>query len=145
MAVIERTALVMHSAEQMFDLVHDVLSYPQFLPWCVDAHVQACTDTELVAGMTISKGSLQQKFTTRNQKQRPHQMGMELLDGPFEYLRGNWKFEALSEDACKVHFTLDFSVKGKILSMAMTPIFKQATSTMVDAFVKRADEIYGRK
>ncbi len=142
MTHIERSALVMHSAQRMFDLVNDVKRYPEFLPWCIDAHVQSESEGELVAGLTIKKGGIKQSFTTRNAKKSPEWMSMELLDGPFKKLNGMFKFKALSEEACKVVFELDFEVSGKILALTLTPIFKQATNTMVDAFVKRADQIY---
>ncbi len=144
MSRIERSALVMHTAEQMFDLVCDVKSYPEFLPWCVDAHVQSETDQELIAGMTISKAGMNQTFTTKNEKRRPEYMTLELLDGPFTKLHGKFSFQVLSDEACKVLLELEFEVAGKILSMTLSPIFKQAANTMVDAFVQRADVIYAK-
>ena len=143
MTHIERSALVMHSAQRMFDLVNDVKRYPEFLPWCIDAHIQSESDTSLVAGLTIKKGGIKQSFTTRNEKQNPDWMSMELVDGPFKKLNGLFKFQPLSDEACKVIFQLDFEVAGKILGLTLTPVFKQASNTMVDAFVKRADELYG--
>jgi len=143
MTHIERSALVMHSAQRMFDLVNDVKRYPEFLPWCIDAHIQSESDTNLVAGLTIKKGGIKQRFTTRNEKQSPDWMSMELVDGPFKKLNGLFKFQPLSDEACKVIFQLDFEVAGKILGLTLTPVFKQASNTMVDAFVKRADELYG--
>lgn len=143
MAHIERSALVMHSAERMFALVCDVQSYPEFLPWCVGAHLVSETDDELIAGMTISKGGIEQTFTTRNQKHKPEWMTMELVDGPFSKLNGKFTFKPLNEEACKVTLELDFEVAGKILSLTLSPVFKQAANTMVDAFVQRADAVYG--
>ena len=143
MTHIERSALVMHSAQRMFDLVNDVKRYPEFLPWCIDAHIQSESNTNLVAGLTIKKGGIKQSFTTRNEKQSPDWMSMELVDGPFKKLNGLFKFQPLSDEACKVIFQLDFEVAGKILGLTLTPVFKQASNTMVDAFVKRADELYG--
>ena len=143
MAHIERSALVMHTAEQMYDLVCDVNSYPEFLPWCVASHVESETDTELVAGMTISKAGINQKFTTRNSKKKPEWMTMELVDGPFSKLHGKFSFQPLSDEACKVILELDFDVAGKVLSMTLGPVFKQAANTMVDAFVQRAKVKYG--
>jgi ribosome-associated toxin RatA of RatAB toxin-antitoxin module len=143
MAHIERSALVMHSAERMFTLVCDVQSYPQFLPWCVASHLLSENETELVAGMTIKKGGIEQTFTTRNEKQSPDWMTMELVDGPFTKLSGKFTFQRLNDEACKVILELDFDVAGKILSMTLSPIFKQAANTMVDAFVQRADVVYG--
>lgn len=143
MAHIECSALVMHSAERMFALVCDVQSYPQFLPWCVGAHLVSENDSELIAGMTIKKGGIEQTFTTRNVKQSPEWMTLELVDGPFSKLNGKFTFQPLNEEACKVILELDFEVAGKILSLTLSPIFKQAANTMVDAFVQRADAVYG--
>lgn len=144
MPSIERSALVMHSAEQMFDLICDVKSYPEFLPWCTESHVQQETESELVAGLSMSKGGIKQTFTTRNEKCKPQYMTMELLDGPFEALHGKFSFQALNDEACKVVLELDFEVKGKILAMTLGPVFRQAANTMVDAFVKRADVVYSK-
>ncbi len=140
---IERSALVLHSAQSMFNLVNDVVRYPEFLPWCIDSNLVSDSETELVAGLTISKGGIKQSFTTRNKKQSPQWMSMELIDGPFKKLNGMFTFKALSGDACKVILELDFEVAGKILGLTLTPVFKQAANTMVDAFVKRADALYG--
>lgn len=142
MAHIERSALVMHSAEAMFDLVNDVQAYPEFLPWCVASCVISETDEQLLASLTIKKGGIEQSFTTRNSKLRPATMTMELVDGPFKKLHGVFRFQALSPTASKVILELDFEVAGKLLSMTLGPVFKQAANTMVDAFVKRADAIY---
>lgn len=142
---IERSALVMHTAEQMFDLVCDVKSYPDFLPWCVDAHIQSETDHELIAGMTISKAGINQTFTTKNEKSRPEYMTMELQEGPFTKLHGKFSFQPLSAEASKVILELEFEVSGKILAMTLGPVFKQAANTMVDAFVERAGMIYADK
>ena len=140
---IERSALVMHSAQAMFDLVNDVKRYPEFLPWCVAANLISDSQQELVAGLTISKGGIKQGFTTRNQKQAPDWMSMELIDGPFKKLNGMFTFKVLSVDACKVTLELDFEVAGKVLGLTLTPVFNQAANTMVDAFVKRADALHG--
>ncbi len=145
MPSIERSALVMHSAQEMFDLVDDVQRYPEFLPWCVGSNVISDSESELVASLIISKAGINQSFTTCNQKKAPDWMGMKLVDGPFKKLNGMFTFKALSDEACKVTLELDFEVSGKILGLTLTPVFKQAANTMVDAFVKRADAIYGEK
>lgn len=144
MASIERSALVMHNAEQMFDLVKDIKSYPDFLPWCHETHINDEGDDFLEAGMTIKKGGIEQTFTTRNQFVRPEYMTLSLVDGPFKRLDGRFTFTPLSEHACKVVLNLDFEVSGKILSMTLSPIVKQAANTMVDVFIKRADKVYGK-
>jgi ribosome-associated toxin RatA of RatAB toxin-antitoxin module len=142
MAQVDRSALVLHTAEQMFDLVNDVENYPQFLPWCASVDLISRTETELVATLNVSKGGLKYSFTTRNRLTRPQEMTMELVDGPFSSLSGVWTFTPLSDEASKVELNLSFDFSGKLTSLAMGRVFNQAATTMVEAFVTRSDEIY---
>ncbi len=143
MTQVNRSALVLHTAEQMFDLVNDVRNYPQFLPWCASTEVISEHDEELVATLNLSKGGLKYSFTTRNRLQRPDRMEIALVEGPFSSLRGIWVFTPLSDEASKVELTMDFEFKGKLTGMAMSKVFSSVATTMVDAFVNRADQIYG--
>jgi len=132
----------MHSAEQMYALVNDVESYPQFLPGCASTELISKTDEELVASLTISKVGVNQTFTTRNKLQFPDRMELSLVDGPFSRFVGVWHFHRLSDEACKVTFDMDFEVNGKIAGIALGVVFKQMATTMVDSFVKRAKQVY---
>ncbi|MBA4503384.1 type II toxin-antitoxin system RatA family toxin [Marinobacterium marinum] len=143
MTQVNRSALVLHTAEQMFDLVNDVRNYPHFLPWCASTSIIEEREDELVATLHLSKGGLKYSFTTRNRLQRPDRMEIALVEGPFSSLRGIWVFTPLNEEACKVELTMDFEFKGKLTGMAMSKVFSSVATTMVDAFVSRADEIYG--
>ncbi len=142
MAQVDRSALVLHTAEQMFDLINDVERYPEFLPWCSRTEVVSRSESELVATLYLSKAGLKYSFTTRNQLTRPTQMTLELEEGPFSTLAGIWDFKVLSDEACKVSLNLHFEFSGKIASLAMSKVFNQVATTLVDAFVTRADEIY---
>ena len=142
MAQVDRSALVLHTTEQMFDLINDVERYPEFLPWCAATEVISRTDEELVATLYLSKGGLKYSFTTRNQLQRPQRMTLELEEGPFSSLCGVWDFKPLSDEACKVSLSLQFEFSGKIASLAMSKVFNQVATTLVDAFVSRAEQIY---
>lgn len=144
MTTVTRSALVMHSAREMYDLVNDCESYPEFLPWCSNATLLESSETHMVGKLEISKAGIRHSFTTRNTLQAPHRIHLQLVDGPFKKLEGNWSFEALSEDACKVSLTMEFEFAGKLLSMALGGVFNQAANTMVEAFCKRADIVYGR-
>lgn len=143
MARIERSALVEYSPQQMFDLVNDIESYPQFVPGCVGAQTLERSDTHKVARLNISKAGITKSFTTRNSLQPPEVMGMELVDGPFKRLGGGWRFMPLGEHACKVVFELEFEFSNRLLAMAFGKIFEEVTSRMVDAFVTRAEQVYG--
>lgn len=142
MTSITRSALVMYSAEQMYNLVNDVESYPQFLPGCAATELISQTDEELVASLTISKVGVNQTFTTRNKLHFPERMELSLVDGPFSRFVGIWHFQRLSDEACKVTFDMDFEVNNKLAGIALGVVFKQMATTMVDSFVSRAQQVY---
>lgn len=142
MTQVERSALVLHTAEEMFDLINDVERYPEFLPWCAKTEVVSRSDEELVATLFLSKGGLNYSFTTRNQLNRPTRMTLELVEGPFSSLAGVWDFKVLSDEASKVSLNLQFDFSGKIASFAMSKVFNQVATTLVGAFVTRADQVY---
>lgn len=133
----------MHSAKVMFDIVNDVSAYPKFLPWCKSTHLISHSSSEMVARVEIAKGKLGYKFTTRNQLCAHERIDMELVEGPFRYLQGIWQFKPLHDHACKVTLDLDFEFSGRLTAMALGSIFNEAANTMVDAFCRRANDIYG--
>lgn len=139
---INRSALVLHSTEKMSALVSDVRAYPEFLPWCSKASVLEQATDFMIASIEVQKGGLRQSFTTRNDLSVEGRILMDLVDGPFKYLKGVWDFVYLKQDACKVILTLEFELKQNIAKMAFGPIFNQAANSMVDAFCERANQIY---
>lgn len=143
MTRVERSALVFHSAEQMFDLINDVRRYPEFLPWCASVDVISERDDELVARLHLSKAGLKYSFATRNRLERPDRMQIELVEGPFSSLSGIWTFKPLSDEASKVSLDLSFDFTGRLTGLAMGKVFNQVATTLVDAFVVRADQLYG--
>lgn len=142
MAIVKKSALISHSAERMFDLVADVEGYPDFLPWCHSAAVVSRIDEEVCAKIEVARMGIRQSFTTRNRMERGCRMDIDLLDGPFRKLTGAWVFLPLREDACKVELELDFEFSGKLIDKAFGAVFNQIANTLVDAFCKRADEVY---
>ena len=139
---ISRSALVPYSCEQMYQLVDDITSYKDFLPWC-GASVEYKRDNEMVeATVTIAKGSINKAFSTRNILQTNEVIEMQLLDGPFKKLHGFWRFEALSETDCKIYLDLDFEFSNMLVGLAIGPIFNQVANTLVDSFVERAKAKY---
>lgn len=142
MKKIARSALLPYSAEQVYNLVNDVKSYPEFLPWCGGSEVMYQTESEMQAGVTISKAGIKQSFVTKNQLVPGKRIVMHLVDGPFKSLRGEWEFKALDEDACKIKFEVEFEVSNRLLNLAIGPIFEQIATTMVDSFCERAKQVY---
>src|SRR5690606_34741648 len=143
MASVSRSALVPYSAQQMFDLVTDVDGYKDFLPWCGDSRVLKREGDSVEACVLISKAGIERSFTTRNRMQPGKMVEIRLVEGPFRRLEGFWQFHPLREDACKVTLDLDFEFSSKVLTLAFGKVFTQIANTQVDAFVKRAREIYG--
>lgn len=142
MARVSKSALVHHSAAEMFHLVRDVEAYPGFLPWCHATRVLSREDNRLCAELVVARLGIQQTFSTCNRFVEHEWMELELRDGPFKYLRGRWTFLPLREDACKVSLTLDFEFAGALIDKAFGAVFHQIANSMVDAFCKRADEVY---
>lgn len=146
MSIIKRNALVLYSAEEMFQLVNDVASYSAFLPWCRSSAVLFETEIEMEARVEIAKSVLNKTFTTRNKLIRGKRIDIELVNGPFKELTGFWQFDALkTENACKVTLELEFKFDNAMISLAARPIFTQIANSLVDSFCKRAVEVYGER
>lgn len=142
MPKISRSALVPFSAEQMYKLVNDVSSYPAFLPGCTGSRVLSSSEREMTAAVDVSKAGISKTFTTRNTLIDNQSILMQLVDGPFRQLTGDWRFTPLSDDACKVELNLDFEFKNMLIEMAFGRIFKELANNMVQAFTQRAKEVY---
>ena len=134
--------IVAYRPEQLFDLVADVGKYPQFLPWCVGARVRTQTEAELVADLTIGFGPFRESFTSRVALDRPHQVRVRYENGPFRYLKNQWTFTP-DPKGCRVDFFVDFEFRSRLLQAAIGVVFNEAVKLMVNAFLKRAREVYG--
>lgn len=143
MPSITRSALVMFSAQQMYELVNDVDSYPQFLPGCVASRVLSESDNTLTAALDVAKAGIRKTFTTRNLLKPNQRIEMELVDGPFKSLSGGWTFTPLDVDACRVELKLHFEFTSRLVELAFGGVFKELTNAMVHAFSERAREVYG--
>jgi ribosome-associated toxin RatA of RatAB toxin-antitoxin module len=140
--VVERSAIVAYTPAQMFDLVNDVARYPQFLPWCVGARVELLSESELLAAVKIARGPVRMEFTTRNTVQKDEQILMQLIEGPFRHMSGQWRFTAIGDRGSRVQFRVEFEFKNRLLARAFNSVFEALCSTIVDAFVVRAQQIY---
>ena len=134
--------IVPFTPEQMFDLVADVGSYPSFLPWCVGARVRSRTETELVADLTIGFGPFRERFTSRVTLDRPNRVVVTYENGPFRYLNNQWNFLPRGAGT-EVDFFVEFEFRSRILQAAIGVVFNEAVRRMVNAFLKRARDVYG--
>ena len=127
----------------MFELVNNIEDYPRFLPWCQHSQVISRTDIEVVAELVVNWKGIHRSFTTRNHLYPYERMDMNLVKGPLQHMEGVWMFHALDEHACKVILDLEFEFTGSFIDRVFRPVFQNIADTLVDAFCKRAVELYG--
>ena len=145
MPQIEKSALVMYSTKEMFDLVNDVEAYPQFLPNCSDSKIVSQHNNNMTASLEISKAGIKKWFTTENTFMDEQTVQLRLVDGPFKTLKGRWHFQALDKKACKVELKLEFEFSSKLIELAFGKIFNDVAKNMVSAFTLRAKDVYGAR
>lgn len=143
MASVTRSALVHFRADQMFEMVDAVEQYPVFLPWCSGASVSYRDAGITRATIHISYRGIRQSFSTENGKQFPGLMTIHLVEGPFRALDGEWRFTPLGDAGCKIDFRLQYEFSSTLLEKIVGPVFGYIAGTMMDAFLKRANQIYG--
>ena len=142
MPLVEKVAQVPYTPEQMFDLVSNVDAYPDFIPWCTDAHAVPFSENTVDASLVFSTGPLNKTFTTRNTLEAPNAILLHLVDGPFKTLEGAWRFNAMP-DGCEVRLGLSFTYANRLIAGAIGLVFEQAVATMLPCFIQRAKEMYG--
>jgi len=143
MIVIDRSALVGHSTQEMYSLVADVVSYPQFLPWCDRVVVSVNEPRRTVAALCINFRGLKQELTTENLNQPGARIDLKLVSGPFRSLEGSWLFTEVSGNACKVQLSLRYEFASTLFEKLVGPVFHDIADSFVDAFVRRADKRFG--
>jgi len=142
MPQVNRSALVMYSAKQMYQLVNDVKAYPEFLPGCVNSEIIQQGPLTMVAEVGVAKAGIRNKFVTENTLSENQSIHMNLVDGPFKSLSGVWQFIPLDEQACKVALDLNFEFSNKLIAAAFGRVFNELAGNMVQAFVDRAKQVY---
>jgi ribosome-associated toxin RatA of RatAB toxin-antitoxin module len=143
MASVQKSVLVSHSAAQMFELVERIEDYPRFLPWCGGATILERTPQETLARIDINYHGVRAHFTTSNRNRPPEQIVIELRDGPFRHLDGTWRFHALAAAASKVELDMHYEFASSVMERLIGPVFGHIAHTFVDAFVRRAETVYG--
>ncbi|MDH2326163.1 type II toxin-antitoxin system RatA family toxin [Cereibacter sp. SYSU M97828] len=142
------TRVLPYTAQQMYDLVADVQSYPKFLPWNSAARIRSRTPIDgggelMEADLVISFKVFRERFGSRvtlwpDQKK----IDTEYLDGPFKYMKSTWAFRD-APGGCEVEFFVDFEFKNAILQGIIGIVFNEAMQRIVRAFERRAAELYG--
>lgn len=145
MAQVDKTVLVEYTCEQMFALVRDAEQYPRFLPWCSSARVEPGADGTARATLHIDYHGVHTSFTTENTHQPPHTIEIRLVQGPFRQLQGIWHFTPLGDMACKIQLRLGYEFSSKLLEKLVGPVFGYIANSLVDAFVRRAEQLHGSR
>jgi ribosome-associated toxin RatA of RatAB toxin-antitoxin module len=146
MKTVHKSVLIWYSPQEMYVLVTRVSQYPEFLPWCDHAYVVDQDASGMTAEVGLSFGGVRQSFTTRNTHTEASRVDMVLVNGPFSHLDGQWNFHPIgdgSQRACKVELTLNYGFDNATLGKLVGPVFDRIAASLVDAFVKRAQQVYG--
>ena len=146
MKSVHKSVLIWYSAQEMFDLVVDVEHYPAFLPWCSHGKVMSHEEGGMTAEVGIDFKGVRQTFVTRNTHVTGQEVHLHLVKGPFSRLEGDWHFHPVGDGtqrACKVELKLHYGFDSAPLAALVGPVFDRIAASMVDAFVKRAEQVYG--
>ena len=145
MKTVHKSVLIWYSAEEMYALVTDVNRYAEFLPWCDQARIVEQFDDGVSAEVGIAFSGLRQTFVTRNVNLPGREVRLALVKGPFSQLHGQWLFNPVgdaSARACRVELSLNYSFDNAALATLVGPVFDRIAGSLVDAFVKRAEQVY---
>ena len=134
-----------YSCEQMFDLVADVGRYGEFLPWVVATRVRSDSEHEMTADMLVGFKAIREKFTSRVTKDRPNRIDVHYMDGPLRDLDNSWVFRPTEDGGCEIDFCVQFTFRNSVFEALAGQYFDRAFRKMVEAFEKRADDLYGRE
>ena len=131
-----------YTPDQMYDLVADVGSYGQFLPWVSAVRIRSNSETEMVADLMVGFKALREKFTSKVSKQRPAEIHVDYIDGPLKYLHTDWKFASDGQGGAVVDFSIEFEFKSRLFEMVAGQVFDRALRMMIGAFEERAAKLY---
>lgn len=139
---IKKTVIIPYTPSQMYALVSDFANYPRYLPWCPSSQIISQTENTIVGRVDIEYLKVKAHFTTSNVNTLNERIDISLVDGPFKELQGHWIFTPLGESGCKVEFNLDYKFSNFLIEKVIGTVFEIVIKNIVDAFVKKAHEIY---
>jgi ribosome-associated toxin RatA of RatAB toxin-antitoxin module len=138
MREVRRSALVAQPPARMFALINDIERYPEFVPWCTRARIEARTEREIVATLGVRRGPLRAEFTTRNELDPPTRIALRLVRGPFRELEGRWLLTPIGTTGSRIELQLRFAFSSTLAGALFEPVFEHTAASLVDAFVVRA-------
>ena len=146
---VNKSVLLWYTPDEMYRLVTAVEDYPRFLPWCDRAEIVEQHDGGVTARIGLAYAGVRHAFTTRNEHVDGRSVVVSLVDGPFSALEGEWQFLPLGEDgaarACKIEFDMRYAFANGALEAVISPVFDRVANSLVDSFVRRAEQVYGAR
>lgn len=152
---VKKSVLLWYAAHEIYELVIDVASYPQFLPWCERVEILSRSEHGLTARLHLAYSGIRHAFTTGNEHVPDSSVRISLVDGPFSLLEGHWRFVPLplpggpaaghAASACKIEFEMRYAFSNAVLEAAISPVFDAIADTFVDSFVRRAEQVHGAR
>lgn len=139
MREVKKAATVAQPPSRMYELINDIERYPQFVPGCTHARVEARSAREIVATLGVRRGALRAEFTTRNELEPESRIHMRLLRGPFRTLEGEWTLTPMGVNGCRIELVVRFAFANRISAFFFEPLFQETAESLVDAFVARAE------
>lgn len=140
---VRESRFVRWTTAQMFDLVADVRSYPQFLPWVIATRIRRDDEREMVADMLIGFDKFREKFTSLVHKRAPREIVVEYVEGPMRKLENSWRFMPSERGGCRIDFWVEFEFRSSVFEKLAGQYFDRAFRKMVMAFETRAEAVYG--
>ena len=137
------TRYLPYTPEQLFELVADVASYDEFLPWVVAVRVRSSSETETLADLVVGFNAFKERFTSKVKKQRPDRIEVDYVEGPLKYLHNEWEFERAPDGGTNVRFAVDFAFRSRLFESLAGAMFDRALRRMTNAFEQRAAALYG--
>ena len=132
-----------YTPEQMFDLVADVKRYQEFLPWVAATRIRSDSESLMIADLVVGFRAIKETFTSRVEKQRPHKLKAEYIEGPLKYLQNSWVFKPDGQGGTEIDFCVDFAFRNRIFESLAGQMFDRALRRMIGAFEERAHALYG--
>jgi ribosome-associated toxin RatA of RatAB toxin-antitoxin module len=127
----------------MYALINDVERYPEFVPWCTRARIDAASEREIVATLWVRRGPLRTHFTTRNELEPNRAVRLHLVRGPFSVLEGQWLLTPIGTTGCRVELSMRFAFANAVSGALFEPVFEHTASSLLDSFARRAQALHG--
>ncbi|MEC8077706.1 MAG: type II toxin-antitoxin system RatA family toxin [Pseudomonadota bacterium] len=122
----------------IFNLINDVENYPNYLPWCTSTKVDRKSESLLIGEIFISKSFIKWNFSTKNKIEKNKSIRLELVDGPFDSLDGQWLFSTIDEHNTKVSLEISYKFKSSIIELSIEPIFTSIMNSILESFIQEA-------